>query len=122
MTTIDAWKDLLRVKIRAALVAKDRPVLAVLRETLAALDNAEAPPLGASENSFVVSDDARSGDIERLALSSEAVVAIIEGEIRERRDASATYQRLDRHDEANVLTMQADVLAAFIDEGRATCG
>lgn|GEM_PF-5513582 len=39
--TVDEWKALLRARLRA----QDKPALIVLRETLAAIENAESPPM-----------------------------------------------------------------------------
>jgi hypothetical protein len=92
--------------------------LTVLRETLAAIDNAEAPPVSSAPTSdggvFAGSlGGLGAGEAARLVLTPEAVVAIVEREIRERREAAAEYLRLGRHSEAGVLTLQADVLVAL---------
>lgn len=121
MKTVDDWKTLLRARLRLALAARDRPALAALRETLAAIENAEAPPTGsapASESGVFAGSvgGLGAGEVERLVLAPEAVVAIIEREVRERRDAATEYVRLGRHEEASVLSSQADVLAALATE------
>jgi uncharacterized protein YqeY len=118
MKTVDEWKALLRSRLRVALGAKDRPALTVLRETLAAIDNAEAPPLRSAPTSedgvFAGSlGGLGAGEVARLVLTPEVVVAIVEREIRERREAAAEYVRLGRHAEADVLALQADVLVAL---------
>lgn len=123
--TIDEWKAILRTRIRLALGAKDRPALAVLRETLAAIENAEAPPVGDASTSvegpFAGSaGPLGAGEAPRLVLPPEAVVVLIERELRERRDAIAEYVRLGRRDEADVLSLQANLLADLVAEaGRA---
>lgn len=124
MKTVDEWKVLLRARLRAALGAKDKSALTVLRETLAAIDNAEAPPVrdapsSASSDSGPFAGSAGNvgaGEIERLSLSPEAVISIVEREIRERREAVAEYLRLGRRDEADTLSSQADVLADVLAE------
>lgn len=121
MKTVEEWKALLRARLRVALAAKDKLALAVVRETLAAIENAEAPPLtGAPEIlDGVIAGSVGSvgaGEVARLALSPEAVFALVEREIRERRDAAAEYGRLGRHDEAGALSSQADLLAALVAE------
>ncbi len=118
---VDEWKATLRTKLREALAAKDRPALAVLRETLAAIENAEAPPAGSAPVSTdgVFAGSASglgAGEVPRLVLGPEAVVAIIEREIRERQEAAAEYARLGRHEEARTLTAQSDVLLALVGD------
>lgn len=124
MKTVDEWKVLLRARLRAALGAKDKSAMTVLRETLAAIDNAEAPPMAnapssaSSESGPFAGSAGRvgAGEVERLLLSPEAVVSLIEREIRDRRDAIAEYLRLGRRDEADALSSQADVLADVLAE------
>lgn len=118
MKTVDEWKAMLRSKLREALAAKDKPALAVLRETLAAIENAEAPPAGSApvrtDGAFAGSASGLgAGEVPRLVLGPDAVVAIIEREIGERREAAAEYTRLGRHEEARALTSQIDVLVAL---------
>lgn len=118
MKTVDEWKTLLRARLRAAIGAKDKPALTVLRETLAAIDNAEAPPMRsapASEGGAFAGSvgGLGAGEVARLVLAPEAVLAIIERELRERRAAAADYARLGRHDEARELSSQVDLLAAL---------
>jgi len=120
MRTVEEWKATLRLRLREALVAKNRHVLSVLRGALAAIDNAEAP--GAQSSVPTSQDGAFAGsvrgagaaEVARLSLSPEAVAAIIEREIRERRDAAAEYRALGREDEAGILASQADVLADLL--------
>lgn len=120
MKTVEEWKAVLRAKLRTALGAKDKPALTVLRETLAAIENAEAPPMTAPttvDGSFAGSvGGLGAGEIERLALTPDAVLAIVERELAERREAAVDYERLGRHEEAVALSAQADVLAAIAAE------
>lgn len=117
LKNVSEWKDVLRAGIRAAMVAKDKAVLAVLRETLAAIENAEAPPAtsalaaDASEGPFAASvAGLGAGDIARLELSPEQVAALMAREIKERRDAAAEYLKLGQKEQAELLSAQADKL------------
>ncbi len=116
--TAEEWKATLRARLREALGAREKPVVAVLRETLAAIENAEAPPVAsapASKDALFAGSvgGLGAGEVERLVLDHEAVVAIIRREVRERREASAEYVRLGRHEEASVLASQVAVLVAL---------
>jgi uncharacterized protein YqeY len=119
--TVSEWKALLRARLHLALGARDRSAVAVLRETLAAIENAEAPPMRsapASDGGLFAGSvpGLGAGELPRLALAPDAVVAIVEREIRDRRDAAAEYVRLGRHAEAGALSSQADMLAALAIE------
>jgi uncharacterized protein YqeY len=125
--TVDAWKTTLRARLREALGAREPHAVSVLRETLAAIENAEAPPVavapasGSGESGESGESTAFAGsvrglgarEIPRLVLSPEAVDALIDREIRERREAADGYSKLGRHDEARTLTSQVDVLVAL---------
>lgn len=116
MRTMQEWKTTLRAALKEALRTRNAPASAVLREVLAALDNAEAPAVSASatplvEGAFAGSAEGLgSSEVPRLALSPEAVNALIEREIQERRDAVALYVSLGKNDEANALRARLDVL------------
>jgi len=118
MKTVDEWKTTLRAALRDALRERQKHAVAVLRETLAAIDNAEsvdasvAPP--ASEGIIAGAvEGLGAGEVPRRVLSAEAVTALVEREIQERRDAAATLAALGKHDEATALQLQVDVLVAL---------
>ncbi|HLT28453.1 MAG TPA: hypothetical protein VK013_00295 [Myxococcaceae bacterium] len=119
MKTVEMWKTLLRSGVRSAMRAGDRHALTALRDTLAAIDNAEALPIG---NNPVTSEGRiagsrvglGAGDAPRRELSPEAVLALVEQEVGERRGAAAAYAQMGRASEARVLTMQAALLEGLV--------
>lgn len=118
MRTVDEWKATLRAALKDALRTRNAPASAVLREALAAIDNAEAPDISVAPEAvgggFAGSvGGLGSGEVPRLLLSPEAVHALIQREIQERRDAVALYTRLGKADEARALSAQVDVLLAL---------
>lgn len=118
MRTVDDWKGVLREALREALRSRQTHAVAVLREALAAIDNAEAadPSAAPPVQHGVIAGGVPglgAGEVPRRTLSAEEVTAIVEREIRERRDAADAYAKLGRHDEASTLRLQADVLAAL---------
>ncbi len=124
MKTIEIWKSHLRTRLKAAMTARQPFVVTVLREVLAALDNAEAPamPDAPAYSDSPIAGSASglgAGDQARLELSPKAVDALIQREIRERREAAAEYTRLGQSEQADVLTLQADVLAEIVVEVQA---
>lgn len=117
MQDVATWKRVLREALRAAMRARQTEAVAALRETLAAIDNAEAADLSvapAVEHGVIAGGVAGlgAGEVARVVLTADAVTAIVEREIRDRREAATEYTRLGRLDEAARLTRQADVLAA----------
>jgi len=119
MRTVDEWKLLLRGALREAMRTKQATSLSVIRETLAAIDNAEAPDLGqaptAQSNVIAgATSGLGAGDIARRQLGPEEVTSIVTREMQERSDAAATYASLGRASEAVVLDSQADVLHALL--------
>jgi uncharacterized protein YqeY len=120
MRTVEDWRTILRAQLRRALVAQRVHEAAVLRETLAAIDNAEAPPASAAptgEASAVFAGGVRglgAGEVARIQLSPAAVAAIIEREIEDRKRAAAEYSALGRRAEAGVLAVQIEVLESLV--------
>lgn len=118
MRTVDNWKALLRAALRDAQRARDAHVVGVIRETLAAIENAEAvdvtsAPPGQSAAIAGAVDGLGAGEMPRRELGPQEVAAIIERELRERREAATSYASLGRAEEAGVLRHQADVLESL---------
>lgn len=109
---------MLRAALRDALRARRAHVVAVMRETLAAIDNAEAvdasaaPPVQHGEFAGSVAG-LGAGEVPRRLLSPEAVTAIVDRELQERKHAADTYSALGRHDEASTLWLQIEALSSL---------
>ena len=118
MKSVEEWKSSLRAALRDALRSRQMHAVAVIRETLAALDNAEAvdasaaPPVQQGVFAGSVAG-LGAGEVPRRLLSAEAATAIVDREIQDRRDAAAQYSALGRHDEASTLRLQVEVLVAL---------
>jgi uncharacterized protein len=117
--SVNEWKSALRTAQREALRTRQTHAVAVLRETLAAIDNAEAADLSAAppvQHGVIAGGVAGlgAGEVPRRILSPEAVAAIVEREVQERRDAATTYSALGRHEEASTLRLQVDVLLSLL--------
>lgn len=120
--TAGAWRDLLRAALRAALRDRQTDVVAALRETLAAIDNAEAvdPSAAPPMQHGVIAGGVPglgAGEVPRRCLSAEEVTAIVDREIDERRHAVMTYANLGREDEAAVFRRQVMALVALQRSG-----
>ena len=112
----------LRTRLRAALSAavkqRDAALVTVLRTTLAALDNAEAVPLGEHDPGSLALEATPVGvgarEVARRALSDEEVERLVRAEIRERRDAARIYEQAGRHEHARRLRQEADALTTAV--------
>ena len=91
----DRWKARLRERIRAAMKAREASLLAMWREVLALVENAEAVPVASS--AIGVSDDAPfagsiaglgSAEATRRVLSSDEVRTLLVADVAERRSAA----------------------------------
>lgn len=111
-TTEARMRSRLQTGLTAALRAKDRGVVSVLRTALAAIDNAGAVPLP----QVVESGIGRSADVARRDLGEQQVVAEVQSEYRERVEAAALFECLGRPDDAASLRAEAQVLAAYLPD------
>src|SRR5688500_8633637 len=98
--------------------ARASETVAVLRELLAAIDNAEAADPSAAppvEHGVIAGGVAGlgAGEVPRRALDPAAVATIVEREIREREEAAARYVELGRRDQAEALQRQIATLTAL---------
>ena len=118
MRTVEQWRQVLRDALKAAMKARQTDSVAVLREAIAALDNAEAADLAqapAAQPGVIAQSVAGlgAGEVARKALSPEEAAAVIEREVAERRAAAATFDGLGKPDESVKLRAQADLLQSL---------
>jgi uncharacterized protein len=119
MKTVEEWKTALRTALKEAMRARQAAHVSVLRETIAAIENAEAADVTdapAVQDGVIAGGVAGlgAGDVSRKSLIPEEVRRIIERELHEKRDAASTYERLEKHEQAQTLRLQASVLAALL--------
>jgi uncharacterized protein len=114
-------RDRLREDLAAAMKARDRVAITVLRTRLGAIDNAEAvdvsprePPGIGSHHIAGTSAGVGSADVTRRVLSDADVGAIIRDEANERWQAAAEYEKLGRVDIADELRREAAVLDRYL--------
>ena len=109
-------RDRLRTALSAALQQRDVPLVAVLRATLAALDNAEAVPIQDHDYGSLALEQTPIGVGARAAtrreLSDEDVERLIRAEMDERQSAARIHERAGQHERARRLRHEADRLAA----------
>ena len=118
MRTIDEWKRALRSALTNALRARQADAVAAIRETLAALDNAEAADSSAAPavQAGIIAGGVKglgAGDVPRRALSPAEAAAIVERELEERRRAASDYAALGQAAAAERMRRQVEVLSAL---------
>ena len=110
-----AWaKARLRQDLAPAIRAHQKLRVRVIRDLIAALDNAEAVPIGDRHERYVVhAFGDRAVEVARLTLSSTDVAAIFANEIAARTEAAAEMASLNRSAEAEGLAAQAAIIKDY---------
>ena len=116
--SVEAWKAGLRAVLRDAARRRETEAVAVLRELLAAIDNAEAADASAAPpvEHGVIAGGVRglgAGEVPRRVLSGSEVAAILEREIEDRRQAAATYAALGQAEAAEKLERAVAALVSL---------
>lgn len=111
-------KARLRADLVVAMKARRADEARVIRALVAALDNAEAPPLPEGHKP---ADSTRfedgSAEITRLALDAERVRAVIAADLGEREAAIVEMERLGQGERAETLRGEALVVRRYLDAG-----
>lgn len=101
--------------------ARDREAVAVIRSTLAAIDNAEAVDVGdrgapAVSHAHIAGTAGAlgAGEAARATLTEEQLREIVEREAAERRAAADEYESHGHDDQAARLRIEADLVASFL--------
>jgi uncharacterized protein YqeY len=108
----------LRDALPAAMKSRDRAAVAVLRSTIAAIDNAEAiiPADDGTRRSLAIEHvpiGAGATEAARRALSESDVERIVRDEIADRAAAAEDYERTGCPDRAEQLRSEIHTLTAF---------
>ena len=110
----------IRARLRAALPVamkeRDKPLVAVLRTTLAALDNAGAVTIGPDDAGSLALEATLVGvgarDVPRRELDDAEVERLVRAEVTERREAARVCEGAGQPERAEGLRREADALAA----------
>ena len=106
----------MRADLRAALKARRTDEAKVVRALVAAIDNAEAPPLPAAETASLPHRfESGAAEVERLRLSRSRLRQLLLAEIQEREQAAAELERLNRTDRAKALRAEALIARRYLD-------
>jgi uncharacterized protein YqeY len=110
-------REQLREALPAAMKARNRIAVGVLRSTLAAIDNAEAIVPAEIKGLAIEQSPLGVGaaEAERRFLTADDVARIVRDEIASREEAAADYDRVGHPDRAAQLRDEARFLADFLD-------
>lgn len=100
----------LRADLREAVALRDRAEIQTLRTLIAAIENAEAVDVNKLPNG----GQDLVGDHPRRHLSRAEVQALLEAEVRARREAIAVYEEHARQDVVEGLQRELMVLARYL--------
>jgi len=99
--------------------ARDRVTVAVLRSTLAAIDNAEAVVAAPADAKSLAIEGSPVGvgvtEVARQQLSPAAIAQIVRDEADARTTAAADYERMGHADRAAKLRDEAHILTGYLD-------
>ncbi|MFI9645669.1 hypothetical protein ACIHAA_05140 [Streptomyces sp. NPDC052040] len=100
--------------------ARDKAAVSALRATLAALDNAEAAPVGEAELRGLALEQSPVGagatEVARRELSERGVVDVVRAEVAERLEVAARLTAPAHADRAARLRAEAAVLLGFLGD------
>jgi len=103
-----AFRQRLRDDLKAAMRARSDAEVRLLRALGAAIDNAEAVPLGDEELRRFA-----DGEMARRELSDTDIAQLLARERSERFEAAADFDRLGRAVEAERLRVEAELIARY---------
>lgn len=106
--TIDRGHDIktrMRADLLAAMKDKRSAEVRTIRALIAAIDNAEAPPISAGNNST---------EVERLLLSDADVRDVLMNELNERETAASELERLGETERAGAVRTEALVTRRYL--------
>jgi uncharacterized protein len=116
----DAGRDMkvrLRADLRSAMKDKRTAEARLIRVLIAAIDNAEAPPIPEEHTAPVrYNVPSRSAEVERLLLNRSDVRHALLREVHERERAAAELKRLQQIDGAETLRREALLARRYIDD------
>jgi uncharacterized protein YqeY len=106
----------LRAALPAAMKARDKVAIGVLRSTLAAIENAEAVVPAEIKGLSIEQSPLGVGaaEAERRLLSAEDVAQIVRDEVAARESAAVVYERAGHPDRATALRDEARFLTDFL--------
>ncbi len=107
-------KERLRADLKAAMRDKQPAQVRVLRQLIAALDNAEAVPVESAPKWVRLQPGDPRSETARLELDEAAVARLLAAEAEARRTAAAEYRQGGRDGEADALDAEIELIARYL--------
>ncbi len=104
----------MRGDLTAARRDRDAAAVTALRTALAAVANAQAPPLPATSSGQPPQPPGVRAEVDRLVLTAADIDAVLAAEITDRLDTIALYEAHGRADQAGELRAQVAVLRRYL--------
>lgn len=106
----------LRGDLQSAMRDRKSKEMSVLRGLIAAIDNAQAVPVGDLHANYAVhAFGDKSVEAPRRQLSRADLDRLLVGELEARTNAAGQYRRVDRHDRADELEREAEIISRYLD-------
>lgn len=113
---VEALKMRLRRDLRVALKARSSSEVSLLRALLAAIDNAQAVPVGDLHDRYVTRQFGdRCGEVPRLRLGAEELRILLQREKAEREETAAQLTELGQDQRATELRFEADWISRYLE-------
>ena len=107
-----ALKERLRADLKAAMQAKRDATMRVLRQLIAALDNAEAVPIDSAPKQ-VRPGPGSAAEAVRRDLDADSIATLLAAEIAARHAAAADYRAGGREVEADALESEVTIIERY---------
>lgn len=112
-----SMKDVLRRDLLSAMRGRSSLTVSTLRSLIAAIDNAQAVPVGEAHVRYVVRPFAdRSAEVPRRALSEADVQLILEEELAVRIRAATEFECHGKPTDASRLRAEAAIVAHYTNK------
>jgi uncharacterized protein len=119
MSLEDAGREMkarLRADLRTAMKDGHSLAVKVIRTLVAAIDNAEAPPIHTGQAASIQHQfHCGSAEIERLRMSTSDVHRVLAAEIYERERVAAEFERLDQRHHAEALRAEGRLIRRYLE-------
>ena len=113
---VEALKIRFRADLKLAMRARSALEIGALRALIAALDNAQAVPVGDAHKRYVVHAFGDAAvEVPRLVLDAGEVQRLLQAEVASRRAAADQFDQLDRPERAAELRAEAAVVARYVN-------
>ena len=114
----DGIRAALRRHLKERMTARDKAAVRAIRIALAAIENAEAQPIGDSTPTAQLLRASPSTDVDRRVVSDDAARALVAAEVEELRAAARHRHSIGQTEAAETLEHEATVLGAILSSER----